>query len=54
MFGETPVNPDATAGPVRPLGQIMRTPVALAKITTLRDSTRAELLRKGFAPPARD
>jgi len=54
MFGETPVNPDAVTGPVRPLAQIRRTPVSLAKITALRDSTRAYLTKKGFAPPARD
>lgn len=54
MFGETPVNPDAVTGPVRPLAKIRRTPAPLAKITELRDSTRAHLTRKGFAPPARD
>jgi iron(III) transport system substrate-binding protein len=54
MFGETPVNPRALTGSVRPLAQIRRTPVPLAKITELRDSTRAYLTRKGFAPPIRD
>jgi iron(III) transport system substrate-binding protein len=54
MFGETPVNPAAVTGPVRPLAQIRRTPASLAKITELRDSTRAYLTKKGFAPPARD
>jgi len=54
MFGETPVNPQAVTGPVRPLAEIRRTPVSLAKITALRDSTRAYLTKKGFAPPARD
>ena len=54
MFGETPVNPAAVTGPVRPLAQIRRTPAPLAKITALRDSTRAYLTKKGFAPPARD
>jgi ABC-type Fe3+ transport system substrate-binding protein len=54
MFGETPVNPDAVTGPVRPLAQIRRTPAPLAKITALRESTRAYLTTKGFAPPARD
>ena len=54
MFGETPVNPSAVTGPVRPLSKIRRTEVALAKITELRDSTRAYLTNKGFAPPARD
>ena len=54
MFGETPVNPDAVTGPVRPLAKIRRTPAPLAKITALRDDTRAYLTKKGFAPPARD
>jgi len=54
MFGETPVNADAVTGPVRPLAQIRRTPVSLPQITALRDSTRAYLTKKGFAPPARD
>ena len=54
MFGETPVNPKAVTGPVRPLAEIRRTTVALAKITALRDSTRAFLTKKGFARPARD
>ena len=52
MFGETPVNPDAVTGPVRPLSTIRRTPVPLAKITALRESTRALLTQKGFAPAA--
>jgi len=54
MFGETPVNPDAVSGPVRPLARIRRTPAPMAKITALRESTRAYLTSKGFAPPARD
>ncbi len=54
LFGETPVNPRAVTGPVRPLAEIRRTAAPLAKITELRDSTRAYLTRKGFAPPARD
>jgi iron(III) transport system substrate-binding protein len=54
MYGETPVNPKAVTGPVRPLADIFRTPATLAKITALRDSTRAYLTRKGFAPPPRD
>ena len=54
MFGETPVNPRAVTGTVRPLAQIRRTPVSLARITELRDSTRTYLTKKGFAPPARD
>jgi iron(III) transport system substrate-binding protein len=54
MFGETPVNASAVTGTVRPLASIRRTPAPLAKITELRDSTRAYLTKKGFAPPARD
>ena len=54
MFGETPVNPDAMTGPVRPLAKIRRTAVSIARITAMRDSTRAYLTHKGFAPPARD
>ena len=54
MFGETPVNPHAVAGSVRPLAKIRRTAVALTRITELRDSTRAELVRHGFAPPPRE
>jgi iron(III) transport system substrate-binding protein len=54
MYGETPVNPRAVTGPVRPLADVFRTPATLAKITALRDSTRAYLTRKGFAPPPRD
>jgi iron(III) transport system substrate-binding protein len=54
MFGETPVNPSAVTGTVRPLAQIRRTAVSLPKIAALRDSTRAYLAKKGFAPPARD
>jgi iron(III) transport system substrate-binding protein len=54
MFGETPVNPSAVTGEVRPLSKIRRTEVSLAKITALRDSTRAYLTKRGFAPPARD
>src|SRR5678815_952073 len=36
MFGETPVNPSAVTGAVRPLSKIRRTGVSLAKITALR------------------
>jgi iron(III) transport system substrate-binding protein len=54
MFGETPVNPSAVTGPVRPLAKIRRTPASIAQITALRESTRAHLTRNGFAPPARD
>ena len=54
MYGETPVNPKAVHGMVRPLAEIRRTEVPLAKVTELRDSTRAYLSTKGFAPPPRD
>ena len=54
MFGETPVNPDAPTGTVRPLAKIRRTPASIAQITALRDSTRAYLAKNGFAPPVRD
>src|SRR5204862_6494982 len=54
MFGETPVNPGAITGPVRPLARIRRTPASLATITALRDSTRAYLSRSGFGAPERD
>lgn len=50
MFGETPVNPRAEHGTVRPLARIRRMDVPLARITELRDSTRAYLSRTGFAP----
>lgn len=49
MFGETPVNPRAEHGTVRPLARIRRMDVPLAQITELRDSTRAYLSTKGFA-----
>lgn len=49
MFGETPVNPRAEHGTVRPLARIRRMDVPLARITELRDSTRAYLSRTGFA-----
>ena len=54
MFGETPVNPKAVHGMVKPLSEIRRTDVPLAKLTELRDSTRAYLSTKGFAAPPRD
>jgi len=54
MFGETPVNAKAVHGMVKPLSDIRRTDVSLAKITALRDSTRAYLSTKGFAAPERD
>jgi iron(III) transport system substrate-binding protein len=54
MFGETPVNPRAITGSVRPLREIRRIDAPLAKVTALRESTRRHLAEKGFAPPARD
>jgi iron(III) transport system substrate-binding protein len=53
MFGETPVNPAAVTGAVRPLAQIRRTPVSIAQVAALRESTRAYLTMKGFAPRGR-
>ncbi|HEX9437309.1 MAG TPA: extracellular solute-binding protein [Candidatus Limnocylindria bacterium] len=50
MFGETPVNPRAEHATVRPLARIRRMDVPLAKLTELRDSTRAYLSTRGFAP----
>lgn len=50
MFGETPVNPRAEHGTVRPLAEIRRMDVPLAKLTELRDSTRAYLSTEVFAP----
>jgi iron(III) transport system substrate-binding protein len=50
MFGETPVNPSAEHGTVRPLAKIRRMDVPLAKLTELRDGTRAYLATKGLAP----
>jgi iron(III) transport system substrate-binding protein len=54
MFGETPVNPAAVTGPVRPLAKIRRIPASIAQVAALRESTRSYLSKKGFAPPARD
>jgi iron(III) transport system substrate-binding protein len=54
MFGETPVNPDAVTGTVRPLSAIRRTSVPLDRVTALRESTRATLTKMGFAAPPRD
>lgn len=48
MFGETPVDPRAITGMVRPLAKICRTPVSLTKLTELRDGTRAHLAEKGI------
>ena len=54
MFGETPVNPKAIHGTVRPLSQIRRIEVPLARVAALREGTRAQLSTKGFAAPPRD
>jgi iron(III) transport system substrate-binding protein len=54
MFGETPVNPRAVHGTVRPLSEIRRMDVPLAKVAALRDSTRSRLSANGFAAPPRD
>ncbi|MBI2983967.1 MAG: extracellular solute-binding protein [Chloroflexi bacterium] len=50
MCGETPVDPGAEHGTVRPLARIHRMDVPLARITELRDSTRAYLSAKGLGP----
>ena len=52
MYGETPVNPNAVHGAVRPLSEIRRIDVPLAKVAALRESTRNYLKSKGMdAPP---
>jgi iron(III) transport system substrate-binding protein len=48
LFGETPVNPEATHGPVRPLSNIRRMDAPLSKVVTLRESTVTLLRDKGF------
>lgn len=48
MYGETPVNPCAVHGPVRPLAEIRRMEVPVSAIVALRPSTLAELERRGF------
>ena len=48
LFGETPVNPAAEHGWVRPLAQIRRTEAPLAATTALLPSTVELLKRKGF------
>lgn len=53
MFGETPVNPRAACGSVRPLAGIRRIDAPADRVAALRDSTRAYLATKGFAPPVR-
>ena len=48
LFGETPVNPAAAHGPVRPLAQIKRLDAPLSKVATLMESTVTLLRDKGF------
>ena len=48
LFGETPVNPRATHGTVRALGEIKRLDAPLSKVATLMESTVTLLRQKGF------
>jgi len=48
LHGETPVNPAAVHGVVRPLVAIRRIGVTASKLLALRPSTEAELTRRGF------
>ena len=48
LFGETPVNPEAAHGPVRPLSKIKRMDAPLAKVAALTESTVILLRDKGF------
>ena len=48
LFGETPVNPRATHGTVRALGEIKRLDAPLSKVATLMESTVTLLREKGF------
>ncbi len=48
LFGETPVNPAAAHGPVRPLSKIERMDAPLAKVAALMESTVILLRDKGF------
>jgi iron(III) transport system substrate-binding protein len=54
LYGETPVNPKADHGWVRPLGDIRRMDAPLAKIATLMQSTVALLRSKGFEVEGED
>jgi iron(III) transport system substrate-binding protein len=54
LFGETPVNPKAEHGWVRPLATIRRLEAPLAETTQLLDSTLELLRRKGFDVKAPD
>jgi ABC-type Fe3+ transport system substrate-binding protein len=51
MYGETPVNPKAVHGTVRPLAEIRKTDAPMDRVTALRDETKAWLVDHGFAPP---
>ena len=48
LFGETPVNPRATHGAVRPLAEIHRMDAPLSKVAALMESTVTLLRDKGF------
>ncbi len=48
LFGETPVNPAAEHGPVRPLAQITRMEAPLPQVANLMESTVTLLRDKGF------
>ena len=48
LFGETPVNPEAAHGTVRPLSKIKRMDAPLAKVAALTESTVILLRDKGF------
>jgi len=53
LYGETPVNPRAEHGWVRPLAEIRRLEAPLAETTALLESTVELLRRKGFDVQAR-
>lgn len=48
LYGETPVNPNAEHGSVRPRAQIRRTDAPLGKIADVFSSTSELLRSKGF------
>jgi len=48
LFGETPVNPAAAHGSVRPLAEIRRLEAPLSKVAALMESTVTLLRDKGF------
>ncbi len=51
LYGETPVNPAAEHGWVRPLASIRRTDAPLEMIAAAFESTRALLDSRGFGSP---